>query len=68
MARPIREICARLTAAYEQGYDLVLGSRTQRLRNWRAMTVRHVFANAALGLWCGLLERAAVSAISVRCA
>ena len=45
-----------LTAAYEQGYDLVLGSRTKRLRNWRAMTVRHVFANAALGLWAGLLS------------
>jgi Glycosyl transferase family 2 len=44
-----------LTAAYEQGYDLVLGSRTKRLRNWPAMTVRHVFANAALGLWAGLL-------------
>jgi glycosyltransferase involved in cell wall biosynthesis len=45
-----------LTTAYEQGYDLVLGSRTKRLRNWRAMTMRHVFANAALGLWCGLLS------------
>ena len=44
-----------MAAAFEQGYDLVLGSRTMRLRNWRAMTVRHVFANAALGLWCGLL-------------
>jgi glycosyltransferase involved in cell wall biosynthesis len=45
-----------ITAAYEQGYDLVLGSRTMRLRNWRSMTVRHVLANAALGLWCGLLS------------
>jgi glycosyltransferase involved in cell wall biosynthesis len=45
-----------LTAVYEQGYDLVLGSRTKRLRNWTAMTVRHVFANAALGLWAGLLS------------
>lgn len=45
-----------LTAVYEQGYDLVLGSRTNRLRNWPAMTVRHVFANAALGLWAGLLS------------
>jgi glycosyltransferase involved in cell wall biosynthesis len=45
-----------LTAAYEQGYDLVLGTRTKRLRNWPAMTARHVFANAALGLWAGLLS------------
>ena len=45
-----------LTAAYEQGYEMVLGSRTKWLRNWRAMTVRHVFANAALGLWAGLLS------------
>lgn len=45
-----------LTAAYEQGYDLVLGSRTKRLRNWPAMTVRHVFANAVLGFWAGLLS------------
>lgn len=45
-----------LTAAYEQGYDLVLGSRTKRLRNWPAMTVRHVLANAVLGLWAGLLS------------
>ncbi len=55
MARPIREISGPSTAAYEQGYDLVLGTRTTRLRNWRSMTVRHVFANAALGLWAGLL-------------
>ncbi len=46
----------RLTAAYEQGYEFVLGSRTRRLRNWRTMTVSHVIANAALGLWCGLLS------------
>jgi glycosyltransferase involved in cell wall biosynthesis len=45
-----------VTAAFEQGYDLVLGSRTKRLRNWRSMTVRHVIANAALGLWCGVLS------------
>jgi hypothetical protein len=46
---------ATLVAAYEQGYDLVLGTRTTQLRNWRTMTLRHVFANAALGLWAGLL-------------
>ena len=44
-----------LTAACEQGYDFVLGSRTKRLRNWRTMTVPHVLANAMLGLWAGLL-------------
>jgi hypothetical protein len=47
----------RLVAAFEQGYDLVLGSRTTRLRNWRAMTLRHVIANTGLGLWCGMLSR-----------
>ena len=45
-----------LTAAHEQGYEMVLGSRTTRLRNWRTMTLRHVLANAALGLWAGLLS------------
>lgn len=47
---------ARLTAAFDQGYDFVLGSRTVRLRNWRAMTLRHMIANALLGLWCGILS------------
>jgi hypothetical protein len=46
---------ATLAAACEQGYDLVLGTRTTRLLNWRTMTLRHVIANAALGLWAGLL-------------
>jgi hypothetical protein len=46
----------RLAAAFEQGYDLVLGTRTTRLRNWRAMTLRHMIANAGLGLWCGILS------------
>jgi hypothetical protein len=32
-----------------------IGSRTKRLRNRRAMTLRHLVANAALGLWCGAL-------------
>ncbi len=45
-----------LTAAFEQGYNLVLGSRTRRWSNWRTMTFRHVIANAGLGLWCGLLS------------
>jgi hypothetical protein len=44
-----------LRTAFEQGYDLVLGSRTKRLRNWPTMTLRHLVANAALGLWCGVL-------------
>jgi glycosyltransferase involved in cell wall biosynthesis len=46
----------RLTAAFEQGYEFVLGSRTRRLGNWRTMTVSHMIANAGLGLWCGLLS------------
>ena len=45
-----------LTAAHEQGYELVLGTRTTQLCNWRSMTLRHVFANATLGLWAGLLS------------
>ena len=44
-----------LRRAFEQGYDLVLGSRTKRLRNWPTMTLRHLVANAALGFWCGAL-------------
>lgn len=47
---------SRMTAAFEQGYDFVLGSRTRRLRNWRTMTLRHMIANGLLGLWCGLLS------------
>lgn len=46
----------RLTTAFDQGYELVLGSRTRRMANWPAMTFRHVIANAGLGLWCGLLS------------
>ena len=46
---------AALVAAYEQGHTMVLGTRTTRQSNWRAMTLPHVIANVALGLWCGLL-------------
>lgn len=46
----------RATSAFEQGYNFVLGSRTTRWRNWRTMTLRHMFANALLGLWCGFLS------------
>jgi glycosyltransferase involved in cell wall biosynthesis len=46
---------AQLAAAHEQGYAMVMGSRTTRQRNWRAMTLPHVLANFALGFWCGLL-------------
>ena len=46
----------RITAAYEQGYALVLGARTTSWRNWRAMTLPHVLANVSLGGWCGLLS------------
>ncbi len=44
-----------LTIAFDQGYDFVLGSRTRLLRNWPGMTLQHVLANAALGLWAGWL-------------
>lgn len=46
---------ARLVAAYEQGFTMVLGARTGCRRNWRAMTLPHVLANFLLGSWCGLL-------------
>lgn len=49
-----RDIAA-VAAAYEQGFALVLGARTTRRSNWRAMTLPHVFANLSLGAWCGLL-------------
>jgi len=45
-----------MAAAFEEGYDLVLGSRTRRLSNWRNMNPGHVIANAGLGLWAGLLS------------
>lgn len=48
---------ARLAAAFEQGYAIVLGARTMSRQNWRTMNLSHVFANFALGLWCGLLTR-----------
>jgi len=44
-----------LTNAFEQGYDFVLGSRTRRPGNCRTMTLRHMIANAGLGLWAGWL-------------
>ena len=46
---------ARMAAAHEQGYAMVLGARTTRPGNWRAMTFAHVLANVSLGAWCGLL-------------
>jgi glycosyltransferase involved in cell wall biosynthesis len=45
-----------LTDAYEQGYTFVLGARTARLSNWRAMHFSHVIANFAIALWCGMLS------------
>jgi hypothetical protein len=45
----------RLVNAYEQGYTLVLGTRTGQLSNWRTMRLSHVIANFAVALWCGLL-------------
>lgn len=46
-----------LAHAYERGHDFVLGSRTVMRSNWRAMSVPHVIANFALGLWCTVLTR-----------
>ncbi len=47
---------ARIAAAYERGYAMVLGARTTRWSNWRAMSFPHVVANVSLGGWCGLLS------------
>ncbi|MDQ6766146.1 MAG: glycosyltransferase [Verrucomicrobiota bacterium] len=44
-----------LAAAYDQGYAMVLGARTMRRSNWRAMSLPHVLANVSLGCWCGML-------------
>jgi glycosyltransferase involved in cell wall biosynthesis len=44
-----------LVEAAEQGYQLVLGARTSKIDNWPVMTLSHVVANFALGIWCGLL-------------
>ncbi len=47
----------KLVAAYEQGYQLVLGVRTGTVSNWRTMTGSHMLANRALALWCAALTR-----------
>lgn len=46
---------ASLLKAYDHGFSLVLGARTRDRGNWPAMTLPHVLANMALGLWCGFL-------------
>lgn len=48
---------SKLGAAFGQGYSMVLGARTTSRRNWATMSLSHVLANFALGLWCGLLTR-----------
>ena len=49
-----RDVLA-LTAAYDQGYAMVLGARTTARSNWRVMGLSHVLANFSLGLWTGCL-------------
>lgn len=51
-----RDVCT-LAAAFARGCSMVLGARTISRRNWRTMSVSHVLANFALGLWCGMLTR-----------
>lgn len=46
-----------LAAAHEQGFAMVLGTRTTSRGNWKATRFPHVLANLALGFWCGLLTR-----------
>lgn len=50
------EDIAGLVTAFAEGYEMVLGARTTRPPNWRAMTFPHVLANLSLGAWCGLLS------------
>ena len=45
-----------LVAAHRAGHEMVLGARTTQRSNLGAMTVPHVVANVALGLWCGMLS------------
>lgn len=46
----------RLLDAWEQGHRLVLGCRTENLRNVHsAMSATHWLANRVLGAWCGML-------------
>ncbi len=46
----------RLLDAWEQGHHLVIGCRTENLRNVHsAMSATHWLANRVLGAWCGLL-------------
>jgi glycosyltransferase involved in cell wall biosynthesis len=49
-----RDVLA-LTAAYEQGYAMVLGARTGERSNWPVMGFSHVLANYSLGRWAGWL-------------
>lgn len=44
-----------LVAAHHEGYTMVLGARTTRRSNWKAMSLSHVVANLSLGACCGLL-------------
>ncbi len=45
-----------LVREYERGADFVIGSRTRRIANWRAMNLHYVGANFLFGLWVGLLS------------
>lgn len=41
--------------AYDEGYAMVIGTRTGTRTNWAAMSLSHVIANVGLGLWCAIL-------------
>ena len=49
-----RDIAA-LICEHERGAEMVLGSRTTKLRNWTAMNAHYVVANRAFGLFVGML-------------
>lgn len=47
---------AALLIAYEDGADMVVGTRTLRRENLRVMRLHHALANRLLALWCSLLS------------
>jgi glycosyltransferase involved in cell wall biosynthesis len=45
----------RLYQSFQQGFEVVLGTRTRTATNYRSMGFSHLLANRALGVWCGCL-------------
>jgi len=47
----------RFTQTCESGSDLVLGQRTSKFANWRALGFTRATANVVLGIWAGILGK-----------